>query len=238
MSEEISAAIYIAQLQAEIRELRGRAERAEATLDTERQLKIGHYAFYHRHLALVFVRHRDGALHHEASSQASRQIAQEGGKSYTDVVGELEQRAEQAEAEIRDAIMCLADAPTLSEAVALVHRSQRELIAAQRAREAELLKRAEQAEAEAAALRTSLQECKRLSDSVVEGTDIIDLDWIGQEAARALAERDAGAALLAELALARAVVETVKEVLNREASSSALTVALANYDEAVKGASE
>lgn len=55
-------------------------------------------------------------------------------------------------------------------------------------------------EAGAAVLRQSLEECKRLSDSVVHETDIIDPDWIGQEAARALASTDAGAALLAELA--------------------------------------
>lgn len=43
------------------------------------------------------------------------------------------------QAEIQDALMCLADAPTLGEAVAMVHRSQREMFAAQRDRERELL---------------------------------------------------------------------------------------------------
>lgn len=42
------------------------------------------------------------------------------------------------EAEIADAIMALGDAPTLREAVALVHRAQQDLIAAQREREREL----------------------------------------------------------------------------------------------------
>jgi CRP-like cAMP-binding protein len=45
-------------------------------------------------------------------------------------------------------------------------------------------------------------------------------------------------AFLAELAAARAVAETLKDVLAREQSQSALTVALAKYDAAMKARPE
>lgn len=62
---------------------------AQGQLDNERQIPLGRYAFYHRHLAMGYVRRRDPELANWASSEAGHRIDQEGGRSFEDVVGHL-----------------------------------------------------------------------------------------------------------------------------------------------------
>lgn len=82
-------------------------------------------------------------------------------------------------------------------------------------------------DAEAAALRAAFVAYFEVADGPAE---------VEMAALATLESTDAGAALLAELEAARVVVGTSKEVMAGETSRSALTIALAAYDEAVKGA--
>lgn len=63
---------------------------AQGQLDNERHIPLGRYAFYHRHLAMSYVRRRDPELADWASSEAGHRIDQEGGLSYEDAFGHLE----------------------------------------------------------------------------------------------------------------------------------------------------
>lgn len=67
---------------------------AQHDLDMFRSREPGRYAFWHRHLALAYVRKQNPELHQEASSAACQQIDQQGGKSYQDVVAGLEAACE------------------------------------------------------------------------------------------------------------------------------------------------
>lgn len=63
---------------------------AQAQLDSMRHIPLGRYAFYHRHLAMGYVRRRDPELANWASVEAGHQIDLEGGKTFADVVERLE----------------------------------------------------------------------------------------------------------------------------------------------------
>ena len=63
---------------------------AQLQLDNERRIPLGRYAFYHRHLAMGYVRRKNRELADWASSEAGHQIDAEGGKSFEDVVARLE----------------------------------------------------------------------------------------------------------------------------------------------------
>lgn len=63
---------------------------AQGQLDSARRIPLGRYAFYHRHLAMRYVRRRDPELANWASVEAGHQIDVEGGKSFEDVVARLE----------------------------------------------------------------------------------------------------------------------------------------------------
>jgi len=91
---------------------------------------------------------------------------------------------------------------------------------------------AQQAEAQAALYRGTIDSAAKLLRARPIKTAFDD-DVI-RALEHTLAERDAGAVLLAELEAARALIGTLREVLAGETSRSALTVAMAQYDEAAK----
>ena len=62
-----------------VAELRADVARLQSLLDTERRIPLGRYAFYHRHLAMSYVRKRAPELANEASVEAGHRIDQEGG---------------------------------------------------------------------------------------------------------------------------------------------------------------
>lgn len=63
---------------------------AQGQLDSMRSIPLGRYAFYHRHLAMGYVRRREPELANWASVEAGHQIDLDGGKSFEDVVARLE----------------------------------------------------------------------------------------------------------------------------------------------------
>lgn len=81
----------------EAEQVRDRVQRALASLQDR---EPGRYAFWHRHLALAYVRKVNPELHQEAASAACAQIDEQGGKSYQDVVTGLEAACEAAIAEL------------------------------------------------------------------------------------------------------------------------------------------
>jgi hypothetical protein len=122
-----------------IKETQRRLSLAQHQMDNERRLTLGRYAFYHRHLAMGFVRKRDPELANWASSEAGHRIDQEGGKSFEDVVARLE--AERDAANQRERIS--------AEAYNQQQSSYRELEGLYQA----MTERAQVAEAELAQLR-------------------------------------------------------------------------------------
>jgi cell pole-organizing protein PopZ len=77
---------------------------AQGQLDNERRLTLGRYAFYHRHLAMGFVRTRDPELANWASVEAGHRIDQEGGQSFEDVAARIEAERDAALARERIAV--------------------------------------------------------------------------------------------------------------------------------------
>lgn len=63
---------------------------AQGQLDNERSRQVGRYAFYHRHLAMSYVRQRDPGLANQAMVDAGHRIKAEGGLSYEDAFGCME----------------------------------------------------------------------------------------------------------------------------------------------------
>lgn len=76
----------------------------EAELDTARRIPLGRYAFYHRHLAMGYVRRANPELANEASVWAGHEIDEDGGVSYQDVVSELVEACKAALARIESDI--------------------------------------------------------------------------------------------------------------------------------------
>lgn len=119
MSEEalIAAADLetVRRLTEELKETQRRLSLAQHQLDNERRLTLGRYAFYHRHLAMGFVRKRDPELANWASSEAGHRIDQEGGKSFEDVVARLEAERDQFRAalELAAPVVCSMLCPTV-----------------------------------------------------------------------------------------------------------------------------
>lgn len=95
----------------------------------------------------------------------------------------------------------------------------------------------ERAESEAAALRAALTDIEQWCQSLIDQTDTIDPAWVVQRAA-IVRDLDAGRLFLAELGASRALIGTLKEVLAGQTSTSALRIAMATYERAVKARQE